>query len=40
VAIAYAIESLGGLMGGLAATLFLKWGMQTLPSPLHALSLP
>ena len=28
VAIAYAIESLGGLMGGLAATLFLKWGMQ------------
>ncbi|MGA2331595.1 MAG: hypothetical protein ABSG75_07530 [Syntrophales bacterium] len=28
VAAAYAIESLGGLMGGLAATLFLKWGIQ------------
>ncbi|MGZ6225874.1 MAG: spermidine synthase, partial [Syntrophales bacterium] len=28
VAIAYAIESLGGLVGGLTATLFLKWGIQ------------
>ncbi|MGZ6237573.1 MAG: spermine/spermidine synthase domain-containing protein, partial [Syntrophales bacterium] len=28
VAIAYAIESLGGLVGGLSATLFLKWGIQ------------
>jgi spermidine synthase len=28
LAIAYAIESLGGLVGGLAATIFLKWGIQ------------
>ncbi len=28
LAIAYAIESLGGLVGGLAATVFLKWGIQ------------
>ena len=30
VAIAYAIESLGGLVGGLAATVFLIWGIQNL----------
>lgn len=29
-AIAYAIESLGGLVGGLAATIFLIWGIQNL----------
>lgn len=28
LAIAYAIESAGGLTGGLLATLFLKWGIQ------------
>jgi len=28
LAIAYAIESLGGLVGGLAATVLLKWGIQ------------
>jgi spermidine synthase len=28
LAIAYAIESTGGLIGGLLATLFLKWGIQ------------
>jgi spermidine synthase len=28
IAIAYTIESLGGLVGGLAATVFLKWGIQ------------
>ncbi|HUH66788.1 MAG TPA: hypothetical protein VLZ07_10185 [Syntrophales bacterium] len=30
VAMAYALESLGGLVGGIAATVFLKWGMQNL----------
>ena len=30
VAIAYAIESLGGLVGGLTSTVFLMWGMQNL----------
>jgi spermidine synthase len=29
-ATAYAIESLGGLLGGLAATVFLIWGIQNL----------
>ncbi len=28
LAVAYAIESAGGLIGGLFATLFLKWGVQ------------
>jgi len=28
LAIAYAIESAGGLIGGLLATLFLRWGLQ------------
>ena len=30
LAIAYAIESAGGVVGGLASTLFLKWGIQNL----------
>jgi spermidine synthase len=28
LALAYAVESVGGLIGGLLATLFLKWGVQ------------
>ncbi len=30
LAVAYAIECVGGLAGGLGATLFLKWGIQNL----------
>ncbi|HMK66193.1 MAG TPA: hypothetical protein VK564_10380, partial [Thermodesulfobacteriota bacterium] len=30
LAAAYAVESLGGLLGGLAATLFFHWGFQNL----------
>jgi spermidine synthase len=30
VAMAYAIESLGGLAGGIASTIFLRWGIQNL----------
>lgn len=30
LSLAYAIESLGGVLGGLAATLALKWGIQNL----------
>ena len=30
VAVAYAVESLGGFVGGLAATIFLIWGIQNL----------
>ena len=34
LAAAYAIESVGGLIGGIVATLFLKWGTQNLTAAL------